>query len=107
MATAMLMKWGGVTQEQYDAVIENLDLDNNPADGGLFHIAGFTGDGLRVVDVWDSQQDFERFQQERLMSAVQAAGMDGEPQVEFFEIHNVWAPRADELVKQGASAQPA
>jgi hypothetical protein len=105
MPTAMIMKWEGVTPEQYDAVLEHLDLDGNPGDGGLFHIAGFANGGLRVVDVWDSQGDFERFQQERLMAAVQEAGLPGQPDLEFYEIHNVWAPRVDELAQQGASAR--
>ena len=103
MATVMAMRWEGVSPEQYEAVIDNLGLDDEPPSGGLFHIAGFDGGALRVIDVWDSQEAFEGFMGERLQSAVQEAGLPGEPQVEYYELHNVWAPaRAQELIQQGA-----
>jgi hypothetical protein len=107
MATVMAMRWDGVTQEQYDAVMERLRLDEDPPDGGMFHLAGPGEGGWRVVDVWESQEHFERFMNERLAATTQEVGLQGEPQVEFFPLHNVWAPRGEEIVQQGASALPA
>jgi hypothetical protein len=107
MATAMLMEWDGVTEEQYDAVMDKLGLDDNPPDGALFHIAGPMDGGWRVLDVWDSEEQFGRFQQERLAPVVQEVGLPGEPNVQFYPVHNVFAPRGDEIVQQGASSIPA
>ena len=106
MATAMLMEWPGLTQEQYDRVMSNLGLDKNPPAGGIFHVAGFTGGSLRVLDVWDSQQAFERFQNDRLTAAVQKAGITTQPKVQFFPVHNLYAPNIEVIKTAGASSLP-
>jgi len=54
MSTVMLMEWAGMTQEQYEQVLCNLDLDKNPPVGGIFHVASFTAGTLHVLDVWES-----------------------------------------------------
>jgi len=103
MATIMAMRWEGVTEEQYDAVMDKLGLDEDPPEGGIFHVCGFGGGAMRVFDVWDSQAAFEGFMGERLQSVIQEVGLEGEPPVEYYELHNVWAPeRAQELIQQGA-----
>jgi hypothetical protein len=107
MAVVMSMRWEGVTQEQYDEVMQRLGLDEDPPAGGMFHVAG-PGDGAwRVCDVWESQEHFERFMNDRLAGVTQEVGMQGEPEVEFFPLHNVWAPRGDEVLRMGASSLPA
>jgi hypothetical protein len=107
MAELMLMRWDGVTEEQYDAVMERLRLDEDPPDGGMFHLAGPADGGIRVVDVWESQEKFGRFMNDRLAAVTQEVGLQGEPDVEFVPLHNVWAPRAEEIIAQGKTALPA
>jgi hypothetical protein len=107
MATLMTMRWDGVSEEQYDAVMEKLRLDEDPPDGGMFHLAGSDEGGIRVIDVWESQEHFERFMNDRLGAVTQEVGLPGQPQVEFVPLHNVWAPRADEIIAQGKTALPA
>ena len=106
MATAMVMEWPGVTEEQYDRVMELLGLDESPPQGGIFHVAGPGSGGWRVVDIWESQDHFERFAQERLMPAVQQAGLKGEPQTHFFPVHNLFAPGVEEMSQLGRSSLP-
>jgi hypothetical protein len=56
----------------YDAVAERLNVAADPPAGLLIHTAGFTGTGLfRIFDVWESQEDWQRFREERLMPAIQ------------------------------------
>jgi hypothetical protein len=93
MAVVMEMQWAGVTPEQYQQIMEALELDGSPPAGGMLHAAGFDENGIRVVDVWESADHFHRFAEERLNAATQAAGVSGEPQVEFYEIHNSWTPK--------------
>jgi len=100
------MEWPGVTQEQYNKVMDALGLDSNPPAGAVFHVAGFTGGSLRVLDIWDSQQTFERFQRDRLNSAVQKAGIAGQPKVQYFTVHNIYAPNVEAIRKMGASSLP-
>ena len=106
MATVMLMEWPGLTPEQYSSVMNSLGLDAKPPVGGMFHVAGFAGGSLRVLDIWESQQAFERFQQERLTSAVQKAGITSQPRVQFFPVHNLYAPNIEAIRKAGASSLP-
>src|SRR6266496_5890592 len=107
MATVMSMEWAGVTQEQYNRVMSALGLDTSPPIGGMFHVAGFTGGSLRVLDIWESQQAFERFQRERLTAAVQKAGITTQPKVQFFPAHNIYVPNLEAIRKAGASSLPA
>jgi hypothetical protein len=44
--------------------------------GLLVHLVFRRGEQLEFIDVWDSEQDWERFQSERLGPAVQAAQRD-------------------------------
>ena len=106
MATTMYMEWPGVTQEQYNRVMNLLGLDANPPKGGIFHVAGFSGGALRVIDIWESQQDFERFQKDRLATAVQKAGITSQPRVEFFPTHNIYAPNIEAVTRLGRTSQP-
>ena len=106
MSTVMSMEWTGVTQDQYNQVMRMLDLDKNPAAGGIFHVAGFSAGTLRVLDIWESQQAFEKFQKDRLNAAVQKAGIAGQPKVQFYPAHNVFVPNADFIRKVGNTAQP-
>jgi len=96
MAVVMAMRWDGVSPEQYDAVMGKLALDEDPPSGGRFHVCGFDGSSMRVVDVWDSQEAFESMMGSRIQPAVQEVGLEGEPQVEYYDAHNSWAPQGQQ-----------
>ena len=88
MAVAVLIDIPGATRSQYDAVIRKLqDAGEWAPSGLLYHIAGATREGWRIVDVWDSQEHFERFGQ-RLMPILEETGFPSfEP--EPWPVHNV------------------
>ncbi|MEA2330677.1 MAG: hypothetical protein QOH58_815 [Thermoleophilaceae bacterium] len=88
MTVAMLVDNPAVSQEQYDKVREHLGLDA-PA-GGIVHIAGPSPNGgWRVIEVWESEDDAERFFQERLRPAFEAVGISGPPpQPQFWPVHS-------------------
>jgi hypothetical protein len=92
MAVALFMHWPGVTAEQYDEVRRRVDWEGNPADGGMFHVVGFGDDGMRIADIWESPDHFERFGQERFMPVVQELGVTSEPKVEIVPVHAIFAP---------------
>jgi hypothetical protein len=89
MAVAMLMEIPGGTQEQYDRVMDELQLETMP-EGGILHVAAPMDGGWRVLDVWETREHFERFYADRLEHAIANAGVPAaEPK--FQELHNVMA----------------
>jgi hypothetical protein len=91
MAMCLIMQFARVNAATYEAVMKELGLRGANPDwpsGIISHLAGFTSDGMYVVDVWESQQDFDAFLESRLMPAFEAVGGLPQPQVTTFEVHN-------------------
>ena len=86
------MRSGG-TQEDYDKIAQELtggemnSLSDWPVDGILFHVAGPTDSGWRVVDVWESEEALEAFGA-KLGPAIEAAGVDAPPP-NIFDVHKL------------------
>src|SRR5690349_5318784 len=92
MSVVMIMRWEGVTKDQYEAVRKLVNWEGDAPQGGQFHVATFDGNGLRVTDIWESAQDFQRFADERLTPGVQQLGIAGQPEVEIYPTHAIFAP---------------
>jgi len=92
MAVGVQLDFGGATLEQYDRVNELTGLlPFGPAPRNeLFHWVAKTDRGIRVIDVWESRDAFERFVHERLGPVFEEVGMPG-PEIQFFEIHNYFS----------------
>ena len=89
MAIAVLLEFPGVTVEQYDAVIKEMNLGGKPAPHGIFHVAGpKEGGGIRIVDVWESQEEMERFTREQIGPITQKHGI-APPKVTVWPAHNI------------------
>lgn len=89
MAIAMLVDNPEGSQEIYDKVIAELGVTEKPL-GGVLHVAGPspTG-GWRVIEVWESEEDAERFLRERLLPAFKAVGVESPPpEPQFWPVHN-------------------
>ena len=78
----------GMTSEQDDAMVDALDLANNPPAGGRFRLSGPMDGGWRIVSLWESREHFETFLEERLNPAREAAGRPA-PRLTFWEIEKV------------------
>jgi hypothetical protein len=91
MAVAMLQDFPGETLERYDAVVRDLELGGVSAPGQLFHMAGATEGGLRVVDVWASEAAFQAFAAGKLMAVLARHGIQP-PQVQAWPIHQTLTP---------------
>jgi hypothetical protein len=93
MPIAILHDLPGGTKEQYEQVIAGLtdggganSLDAWPVPGILFHVAGPTEDGWRVVDVWESEEALQAFAAVLVPELQKADLPDIPPQV--FPVHN-------------------
>jgi hypothetical protein len=49
-------------------------------DGLIVHLAGPTDEGVRMIGVWESEQDWRRFQSERLQPALVTLGGPRRPE---------------------------
>jgi hypothetical protein len=92
MPVAVLNEMDGVTAETYDAVNDEMDVRGNPPDGLIFHTGGpKEGGGWRIFDVWQDEDSFQRFEQERLGPAVQKVTQGqpagGPPRREIYPLH--------------------
>jgi hypothetical protein len=100
MAYVVTIRWKGATPDEYERVSEAGDvgyLMSGAEEGAIAHIATFDDDGLYVIDVWERPEQFEQFVADRLMPAIEKAGVDRPPpEVEIREIHKakVFAPAA-------------
>jgi hypothetical protein len=97
MAIAMVQEFtvesGDTSTTNYDSVKERLNVDADPPQGLILHTAGFTGTGIfRIFDVWESEEAWQRFRDERLAAAVQPVIEAGgnPPSAEYtYELHDV------------------
>ena len=92
MRIAMFMKWDGATADQYEQLRKTVDWEGRPAKGGVFHVAAFGNGSMHVTDIWESEDDFNNFIQNRLMPEVIKLGITEQPQVEIFPLYAVAVP---------------
>ena len=90
MAIAVQQDFPGGTLAQYDEVVKKMGFHpGGPgAKGGLFHWVTKTDGGIRVVDVWESRDQFEKFAAEKIGPISAQVGVTAPPKITFFEVHN-------------------
>jgi hypothetical protein len=80
-----------VPREDLEAVSQAMGVRENPPDGLIVHVMTETAQGVHVVDIWDSQEQFQKFLDERLMPTMQkvlserGVAMDGPPPEPTFD----------------------
>jgi len=90
MAVAVEMNFPGATLDQYDQVIKTMGLTpgGSTPPGAISHWIAKTDDGLRVVDVWETREVFDKFAEEQIGPATRAAGFTEAPEMRFYDVHN-------------------
>jgi hypothetical protein len=90
MAIAVQQDFPGGTLAQYDQVVQKMGFrPGGPgAPGGLFHLVTKTDSGIRVVDVWESRDQFEKFAAAKIGPLTAQVGITQPPKITFFEVHN-------------------
>ena len=88
MAIVLRFAPQGMTAATYDQIIDRLDQAGagSPA-GRLYHVCFGPSDDLRVSDIWDSRESFEKFGQ-TLIPILQELGIDQGPPEEL-QVHNI------------------
>lgn len=88
MAVVAVFQGSSLTQDQYEQSVRRLTGSKSrmespsdwPVEGLLAHIAGQGENGFRVVDVWMSEEAFNRFG-EVLMPILQDVGIEVQPEI--------------------------
>ena len=87
MAIVLRFAPQGMTAAKYDECTKRLEQAGVGAPAGrLYHVCFGDAENLRVSDIWDSTESFERFGQ-ILRPIMQELGIEGEP--EILEVHNI------------------
>jgi len=94
MAWAQIQKATEATWEDYETVSNAIGSDDNPPEGLIVHAAGEVDGKWQSVAVWESQEAYERFRDERVFPAVRQALGDsaiegGPPPSESFEVKHL------------------
>ncbi len=90
MAIGVHISFSDGRLDQYDEVMERMGLSSasTAPPGCLFHWVTATDGGIRVTDVWETQEAFEAFAQTQIAPITQEVGIPGPPDLHFFEVHN-------------------
>jgi hypothetical protein len=75
MPVMTLFRSPNINQMHYDAIIQALNLQEQPQVGMLSHACGFDQNGICVQDIWESRQDFDSFLNGRLKPAFAKLGL--------------------------------
>ena len=88
MAFVLRATASGFTAAKYDELVQKLEAAGAGAPAGrLYHVCFGDPNDLRVSDIWDSKEAFEKFG-ETLRPLMQDLGF-GPPNIEFFEVYNI------------------
>jgi hypothetical protein len=83
MATLMTQTLpDGVPREMLDAVTKEMNVETDPPSGLIVHVHYFDQGHARVVDVWESQEDYQRFAESRLLPAMHKVAAQNGMQLE-------------------------
>jgi hypothetical protein len=91
MAVALVLDFKGATLDQYDQVVEKMDLGGKTAPGGIFHWVTATDDGFRVVDLWEDRATFDKFAEEKIGPIGAEVGIPNPPEIKEIPVHNYLA----------------
>ena len=90
MAVAIEMNFNGASLDQYDQVIQKMGLKQGGPmpPGAISHFVTRTDNGIKVVDVWETKEQFEKFANEQIGPYSREAGITEEPEMRFSDVHN-------------------
>jgi hypothetical protein len=74
MAVVIVNEIEGGDQDFYDQVNPKVIEGGTLPDGCQVHIAGPVENGWRVITVWDSEEQFQQFRDEKLIPTIREVG---------------------------------
>jgi hypothetical protein len=90
MAIAVELNFKGATLDQYDQILQKTGLTPGGATppGAICHWVAATDDGMRVVDVWETQEAYDQYTAEVIFPYSAEVGITDPPEMRVYEVHN-------------------
>jgi len=98
MMYLMTLDVTGLTPEEYRAVVDRMAVESQPSPDIFLHIATTNDGGLRVIEIWDNEDRFQDFLQNRMVPANRALGIDHKATITVKPLLNFFGPRMNELL---------
>ena len=92
MAVVWLLEWDGITEAEYDDLRQRTSWDTDLPDGLDHQVVAFSDKSMILTQVWRSPEHVMRFMEDRLLPAVEAAGIRSMPRVDQYPIHSILSP---------------
>jgi hypothetical protein len=92
MAIVINVTWSGMTPERYDEMRKLVDWEGGVPEAMLLHVAAFTDTGMRVTDIWTSQEEVQSYIDARLAPAIQQLGLPQEFDMRVLPLYRAFAP---------------
>ena len=89
MAVVLEVVFPGLSRADYDRLKEKVGWVASPPAGGISHVVWWDGDDCHGIDVWESQEAWESFGQERMGPAGAELGISMEATPLFHDPHEI------------------
>jgi hypothetical protein len=106
VAFAMLTRYAGANIDQFDDALAACHLDADPPVGQILHAVVQTPEGIETWDVWQTEETAHAFVEQRLAPALRDVGINEEPEIRVYALHNLFVPDMDTLGRIGAFSLP-
>ena len=89
MAVGVVLEFEGATLDQYDEILDKMGLTSGGpgGPGGISHWVTATDSGIRVTDLWESQEAFDSFAETQIGPISAEVGITTPPVVTIHEVH--------------------
>jgi hypothetical protein len=84
------MSWPGMKESDYLKTFKAIDVENKPPLGLITHAATATKNGMDIVDIWESEADFNSFVTTRMADVAKALNLTSKPTTEIVKLTNFY-----------------
>ncbi len=77
----------GMTAQQYDQIVKDLEAAGKGRPGRIYHIAALQADGMFITDVWESEEALTKFSETLIPILVKNGVTPVQPTI--LPVHNI------------------
>ena len=89
MAVVVTMQLATATTEEYDRVLDTMNLGGKTAPNGIFHVcAEDPAGGIFTCDTWETEEAFQTFARDQIGPLMAAVGVTEQPTITVRPVHN-------------------